>query len=106
MSPQISHVPGAESPPGHVSESMASQFEPIVVNGEVEAQAQAPLAKVSYMSLPNKGQLALMCIARMADPLAATSIQVRICQDLVRVCKELWFTLGILDIHVLSTEIL
>lgn len=32
--------------------------------------------KVSYSSLPHKGQLALLCLARMADPLAQTSIQV------------------------------
>jgi hypothetical protein len=33
---------------------------------------------VSYMSLPNKGQLAILCIARLADPLANTSISVRL----------------------------
>ncbi len=32
--------------------------------------------KVSYLSLPHKGQLAILCLARMADPLAQTSIQV------------------------------
>lgn len=35
-----------------------------------------PNTKISYMNLPHKGQLALLCIARMVDPLAATSIQV------------------------------
>ena len=33
-------------------------------------------SRSTYMSLPNKGQLAVLCIARLADPLAATSIQV------------------------------
>lgn len=32
--------------------------------------------KVSYASLPHKGQLAILCLARMTDPLAQTSIQV------------------------------
>ncbi|KAH8591069.1 major facilitator superfamily domain-containing protein, partial [Bisporella sp. PMI_857] len=31
--------------------------------------------KASYMSLPNKKQLAILCIVRLADPLASTSIQ-------------------------------
>jgi hypothetical protein len=33
--------------------------------------------KVSYMSLSNKGQLALCCLARSAEPIAMASIQVR-----------------------------
>ena len=32
--------------------------------------------KPSYWNLPNKGQLAIMCLVRMADPLMNTSIQV------------------------------
>jgi hypothetical protein len=38
--------------------------------------AQITPNKVSYWSLPHKGQLAILCLARMADPLAQTSIQV------------------------------
>lgn len=45
------------------------------MNNDVEAQTKAK-EKVSYASLPNKKQLALLCIARLADPLAASSIQV------------------------------
>ena len=45
------------------------------MNGDVESQASAN-DKVSYRSLPNKKQLAILCIARLADPLAASSIQV------------------------------
>jgi hypothetical protein len=55
---------------------MAKQQEPLIVNGDVEAQAKAK-NKVSYSSLANKKQLAILCIARLADPLAASSIQVR-----------------------------
>jgi hypothetical protein len=54
---------------------MAKQQEPLIVNGDVEAQAKAK-NKVSYSSLANKKQLAILCIA-LADPLAASSIQVR-----------------------------
>ena len=42
--------------------------------GDPETQQTAK--KVSYLSLPHKGQLAILCLARMADPLAQTSIQV------------------------------
>ncbi|KAK5474398.1 hypothetical protein LTR43_006414 [Exophiala xenobiotica] len=41
--------------------------------GDPETQQTAK--KVSYLSLPHKGQLAILCLARMADPLAQTSIQ-------------------------------
>lgn len=60
----------------NVSEFIAHQQEPLPVSRDVEANAFVPDKKVSYMSLPNKGQLAILCIARLADPLAATSIQV------------------------------
>lgn len=59
-----------------VSEFIAHQQEPIQVSRDVEANVVVPEKKVSYRSLPNKGQLAILCIARLADPLAATSIQV------------------------------
>ncbi|KIV87894.1 hypothetical protein PV11_03410 [Exophiala sideris] len=42
---------------------------------ELETQPPPKAKKVSYLSLPHKGQLAILCIARMADPLAQTSIQ-------------------------------
>ncbi|CZR66360.1 related to E.coli tetracycline resistance protein TCR1 [Phialocephala subalpina] len=64
----------SSDPQAAVSESIAHQQEPLIVNGDVEAQARAK-EKVSYASLPNKKQLALLCIARLADPLAASSIQ-------------------------------
>jgi hypothetical protein len=59
-----------------VSRAIAKQQEPLIINGDVEAQARAK-DKVSYSSLPNRRQLAILCIARLADPLAASSIQVR-----------------------------
>lgn len=49
----------------------------VPLNGHAEPAAKAKEAKASYMSLPHKGQLAILCIARLADPLATTSIQVR-----------------------------
>lgn len=58
-----------------VSTSIAQQQAPLIINGDVEAQARST-DKVSYSSLPNKKQLAILCIARLADPLAASSIQV------------------------------
>jgi hypothetical protein len=61
-----------------VSRSVAQQQEPLIVNSDVEAQARENKGKVSYSSLRNKKQLAILCIARLADPLAASSIQVRI----------------------------
>jgi hypothetical protein len=59
-----------------VSEFIAQHQEHVQ---DVEAAA-IPERKVSYSSLPNKGQLAILCLARMADPLATASIQV--CFDL------------------------
>jgi hypothetical protein len=59
-----------------VTEFITHQQEPLPVPQDVEANVVVPEKKVSYMSLPNKGQLAILCIARMADPLATTSIQV------------------------------
>jgi len=66
----------------HASEPdcLASQQEPLVKNGDVETQPKAK-EKVSYSSLPNKKQLAISCVARLADPLAASSIQVRSIQQ-------------------------
>jgi hypothetical protein len=58
------------------SRAIAKQQEPLIRNSDVEAQAKAK-DKVSYSSLSNKKQLAILCIARLADPLAASSIQVR-----------------------------
>ena len=58
--------------------SIATQQEPLP-HGARDVEAAKPVEpekKIGYMNLPNKGQLALLCIARMADPLAATSIQV------------------------------
>jgi hypothetical protein len=59
-----------------VTEFIVDQQEPLPVSPDVEANVVKDEKKVSYMSLPNKGQLAILCIARLADPLAATSIQV------------------------------
>ncbi|OCL13443.1 MFS general substrate transporter [Glonium stellatum] len=44
-------------------------------NGNLETGKNQTEKKISYLSLPNKGQLAVLCIARMADPLATSSIQ-------------------------------
>ena len=74
------HPKELSDPQAQVSESIAHQQEPLIINNDVEAAARASQKKVSYMSLPKKGQLALLCIARLADPLAATSIQV--CENL------------------------
>ena len=57
------------------SEANAKQQQPLMANNDVETQAKAK-EKVSYSSLRNKKQLAILCIARLADPLAASSIQV------------------------------
>jgi hypothetical protein len=59
-----------------VSQFITHQQEPLPVSRDVEANAALPEKKVSYMSLPNKRQLAILCIARLTDPLATTSIQV------------------------------
>lgn len=83
-----------------VSESIAHQNEPLIVNGEPEAQAIVT-EKVSYRHLPNKRQLAILCIARMADPLAATSIQV--CNN--RTLPYLRSS-DFIDVYVLSAQVL
>lgn len=67
-------TPNSESE--NVSEFIDHQQEPLPVSRDIEANAPVQDKKVSYMSLPNKGQLAILCVARLADPLAATSIQV------------------------------
>ncbi|ORY18286.1 major facilitator superfamily domain-containing protein [Clohesyomyces aquaticus] len=41
----------------------------------MDASDPAKDKKVSYWSLPHKGQLAVLCLARIADPLAISSIQ-------------------------------
>ncbi|KAG4432558.1 hypothetical protein IFR05_011946, partial [Cadophora sp. M221] len=57
--------------------SISHQQEPLIINnGDTEAQTRTKNNnKVSYRSLANKKQLAILCIARLADPLAASSIQ-------------------------------
>ena len=67
------------NPQDAASEANAKQQQPLIVNNDVETQVKAK-EKVSYSSLRNKKQLAILCIARLADPLAASSIQVRIDQ--------------------------
>ena len=47
-----------------------------VAGHQIEPVTPQKDKKVSYASLPHKGQLAILCLARMADPLAQTSIQV------------------------------
>jgi hypothetical protein len=78
--------------------AIAKQQEPLIVNGDPEAHARAK-EKVSYSSLPNKKQLAILCIARLADPLAASSIQVRTTQKSSSDSNKP-------DIHVLPTPVL
>lgn len=78
----------------------------------IAAQPKSPLdtaanqeQKVSYLSLPKKGQLVVLCIARMADPLASTSIQVAtnvLCTTACGIVDEL----TILVVHVLPTQVL
>lgn len=67
-------APSSESE--NVAEFIAHQQEPLPPSRDVEANTLVKDKRVSYMSLPNKGQLAILCVARLADPLAATSIQV------------------------------
>ena len=43
-----------------------------------EEESSSEMKHVSYANLPNKRQLALLCLARIADPLAQNSIQVRL----------------------------
>ena len=53
-----------------------------VTNGRpIDAEARPPETKrVSYLSLNHKRQLALLCLARIADPIAQTSVQVSVIQ--------------------------
>jgi hypothetical protein len=86
-------------PQAAVSRAIAKQQEePLIINGDAEAQTKAK-GKVSYRSLPNKKQLAILCIARLADPLAASSIQVRTTRKRSSDSNKK-------DIHVLSTPVL
>jgi hypothetical protein len=79
MAPQDNHTDISDSDTESVSEFIATQQEPLPHGSrDIEANPVEPEKKIGYMNLPNKGQLALLCIARMADPLAATSIQVRL----------------------------
>ncbi|KAI9820715.1 MAG: hypothetical protein M1827_005085 [Pycnora praestabilis] len=57
-----------------MADANAGQRRLLNVNSDAPAKPKFP-EKVSYMSLPKKGQLALLCMARLADPLAASSIQ-------------------------------
>ena len=56
--------------------SAVPQQDPSTGNGNLEAGPGLKEKRISYLSLPNKGQLAILCIARIADPLATSSIQV------------------------------
>ncbi|KAI9798290.1 MAG: hypothetical protein M1833_004862 [Piccolia ochrophora] len=53
--------------------STEEQQAPLLGSGKDKGATKEP--KVSYLSLPKKMQLAVLCIARMADPLTSTSIQ-------------------------------
>lgn len=66
---------------------------------------QGPLKdqRASYMSLPKKGQLAILCLARIADPLAISSIQVH--QTLLLSLLQLLLTIPLV-LYVLATQIL
>jgi hypothetical protein len=86
------------SHPQVAASTVSQQQEPLIINGDVEAQARAK-DKVSYSSLPNKKQLAILCIARLADPLAASSIQVRLLQSIYPHSSNKQ------DIHVLSATV-
>lgn len=67
----------SDPPTAALGGSISHQQEPLMINGDTEAQARNKSKnKVSYRSLANKKQLAILCIARLADPLAASSIQV------------------------------
>lgn len=55
--------------------SAIPQQDPSTGNGNLKAGPGLKEKRISYLSLPNKGQLAILCIARMADPLATSSIQ-------------------------------
>lgn len=79
MAPQDNPPDLSDSDTESVSEFIIAQQEALPHGSrDIEANPVEPEKKIGYMNLPNKGQLALLCIARMADPLAATSIQVRL----------------------------
>ena len=65
MAASYSQPPGISHVPEQVDTSVG-------LNG-IDAEREV---KVSYSSLPHKDQLAILCLARMADPLAQSSIQV------------------------------
>ena len=85
--------------------SAIHQQDPSTGKGNLEAGPGLKEKRISYLSLPNKGQLAILCIARMADPLATSSIQVN--EDPTRFD---WFYKLVLNtrigLYVLSTQIL
>lgn len=56
-------------------QEIANERDPLV-SGPNTAMATKP---VSYSELPKKKQLAILCLVRLADPLAATAIQVCFC---------------------------
>ncbi|OCK78866.1 MFS general substrate transporter [Lepidopterella palustris CBS 459.81] len=53
---------------------MAREQVPVVTNSTTEPEAPKD-KRVSYLSLPHKAQLVILCIARLVDPLAQSSIQ-------------------------------
>ncbi|KAI9844839.1 MAG: hypothetical protein M1837_005257 [Sclerophora amabilis] len=58
-----------------VARSIAHPPEPPDVEENLAPKPRKKDIKVSYMNLPKKAQLGILCIARLADPLAATSVQ-------------------------------
>ena len=64
---------------GEDASNTAPKQPPVGNDQPTDAEAR-PLErkKVSYMSLNHKRQLAFLCLARIADPLAQTSIQVSV----------------------------
>ena len=76
----MAHSQPADSPAVPLSKgdspTLAQQQALTASDGTMRPASKPKEAKVSYMSLPHKGQLAILCLARLADPLATTSIQV------------------------------
>jgi len=93
-------TPGTPEETETASEFVAHQQEPPPEFRDVEA-TKPKETKVSYMSLPHKNQLAILCLARLADPLATSSIQVELPHLWLRIDSDL--TIGI---YVLSTRFL
>ena len=82
--------------------SAIPQQDPSTGNGNLEAGPGLKEKRISYLSLPNKGQLAILCIARIADPLATSSIQVN--EDPTRFDRFYKLVLNTrIGLHVLST---